>query len=53
MREIMGYIDVAQVTIWLFWLFFAGLVSICAARTGARATRSNPTPIPASSCRQA
>lgn len=26
MREIMGYIDVAQVTIWLFWLFFAGLV---------------------------
>lgn len=26
MSEIMGYIDVAQVTIWLFWLFFAGLV---------------------------
>lgn len=26
MREIMGYLDVAQVTIWLFWLFFAGLV---------------------------
>ena len=26
MREIMGYIDVAQVTIWLFWIFFAGLV---------------------------
>lgn len=26
MREIMGYIDVAQVTIWLFWLFFAGLI---------------------------
>jgi photosynthetic reaction center H subunit len=26
MREIMGHIDVAQVTIWLFWLFFAGLV---------------------------
>lgn len=26
MREIMGYIDVAQVAIWLFWIFFAGLV---------------------------
>ncbi|KPF64203.1 hypothetical protein IP69_18630 [Bosea sp. AAP35] len=26
MGEIMGYIDVAQVAIWLFWLFFAGLV---------------------------
>ena len=25
MREITSYIDVAQVTIWLFWLFFAGL----------------------------
>lgn len=26
MVEIMGYIDVAQVAIWLFWIFFAGLV---------------------------
>jgi photosynthetic reaction center H subunit len=26
MREIMGYIDVAQVAIWLFWIFFAGLI---------------------------
>ena len=25
MREILGYMDVAQIAIWLFWLFFAGL----------------------------
>ncbi|WP_376986103.1 photosynthetic reaction center subunit H [Bosea sp. R86505] len=26
MREILGNMDVAQIAIWLFWLFFAGLV---------------------------
>jgi photosynthetic reaction center H subunit len=26
MLEVMGYIDVAQITIWLFWIFFAGLI---------------------------
>ena len=36
---ITGYIDVAQLVLYVFWIFFAGLIYYLAARTSARAIR--------------
>ena len=44
-----SYIDVAQITLYAFWLFFAGLIFyLHAARTSARVIRSRPSGRPGS-----
>ena len=37
------YIDVAQLVLYAFWIFFAGLIYYLHRRTSARAIRSSPT----------